>query len=99
MATPRRDVVGREAFSRDGSRIGKVKQVLGEGDARYLVIGRFLGREVVVPESVTEQQDDELRLPFATSFLGSSPRVKVKAGLSEADRRRLDEFYRGGRAA
>ena len=99
MAAPARDLIGRVAFSRDGSRLGRVKQALGEGPACYLVIGRFLGRELVVPEPAAEERDDQVWLPFATAFLSSSPRVRTRTGLSDADRERLDRFYGRGCAA
>ena len=66
MTSPavRQDLVGLEVFSRDGARLGKIKNIVGVGEsaAEYLVIGRFLARDLVIPAARLE---DFCRSPAA----------------------------------
>ena len=57
----RADLVGCEAFSRDGHKIGKVKEVIGdpESASECLVIKYGLFRDLVVPVDVVERSTAE----------------------------------------
>ncbi len=95
MAETGQSLVGLEAVSRDGSRLGKIKSIVGdEQSSQYLVIHRFLAHDLIVPMAVIESESGHVRVPFASSFLDSAPRVDAKTGLSEEDRKRLDDFFR-----
>jgi ribosomal 30S subunit maturation factor RimM len=91
-----RDLVGLDAFSRDGDKIGKVKDVVGcaESDAECLVIKCGFFRDLVVPADVIEKQDAGITIPFAHSFLDVAPRVASKGTLSSQETARLRQFFR-----
>ena len=94
------DLVGLAAFSREGTKLGKLKDVItdGETSSEYLVIGRFLARDLVIPADVAEIQGDRVVVPFASSFLNSAPAVKGKGAMSPGEHRRLEAFYHVGGA-
>ena len=78
------DLVGLVAVSRDGAKLGKLKDVFTDSESwsEYLVIGRRLGRDLVIPADVVEMQGERVLVPFASSFLNSAPAVKAKGALS-----------------
>jgi sporulation protein YlmC with PRC-barrel domain len=92
----RQDLVGLEAFSRDGTKLGKIKAVVGDGEssAAYLVIGRFLARDLVIPVDAVETPGDRVVVPHGSSFLDSAPAIKAKGAISPQDAARLEAFYR-----
>ena len=98
MASPvvRQELVGLEAFSRDGTKLGKIKSVVGDGEspAEYLVIGRFLAHDLVIPTDTVEMPGDRVVVPHASSFIDSAPAVKAKGAILPADAARLEHFYR-----
>ena len=98
MTSPavRQDLVGLEVFSRDGARLGKIKNIVGDGEsaAEYLVIGRFLARDLVIPADTVEVPGDRVVVPHGSSFIDSAPSVKAKGAISPADAARLEDFYR-----
>ncbi len=89
------DLVGLVAVSRDGTKLGKLKDVFtdSESSSEYLVIGRRLARDLVIPTDVVEMQGDRVLVPFVSSFLNSAPAVKAKGAISPEERRRLEAFY------
>ncbi len=89
-----RDLVGLQAFSEDGTKIGKVKDVITDRDAaaEYLVIGRFL-TQLVVPAEVANSPGECVVVPFSSSFLDMAPSIKAKGTISPEDCRRLKAFY------
>lgn len=96
MASSAQDLVGLEAVSRDGDKIGPVKGLIGDSESasEYLVIKYGLFRDLVVPAGLVERRGDEVSIPFVRSFLDVAPRVSSKGPLSREDRHRLEEFYR-----
>jgi sporulation protein YlmC with PRC-barrel domain len=88
--------VGLEVFSRDGARLGKIKNIVGDGEsaAEYLVIGRFLARDLVIPADTVEVPGDHVVVPHGSSFIDSAPSVKAKGAISPADAARLEDFFR-----
>jgi ribosomal 30S subunit maturation factor RimM len=94
MALMALGLVGLEAVSLDGAKIGKVKDVISgpASAARYLVIKHSLRHDLVVPAEGVEKQGDTVIVPFATSVLDNAPRV-AKRPLSSEDRRKLEEYY------
>ena len=96
MTSSTQDLVGLEAYSREGQKIGKVKDVIcdPESDAEdCLVIKYGLFRDLVVPADVVKKQGECVTLPFTHSFLDVAPRVATKGKLSGKERDRLEHFY------
>ena len=95
MASSAQDLVGLEAFSRDGDKVGKIKQVIGDPESvsEYLVIKCSMFRDLVVPAGVVERQGDSVTVPFACSYLDVAPRMAKKGALSSEERARLERFY------
>jgi len=96
MVSSVQDLVGLQALSRDGDKIGTVKDVIcgpGSPAAECLVIKYSMFRDLVVPADVAERQGQNVTLPFTRSFLDVAPRVATKGQLSDSDRARLESFY------
>ena len=95
MASDAHDLVGLEAFSREGDKIGKIKEVIcdPESVSEYLVIKYSRFRDLVVPASVVEKRGDDVTVPFAHSFLDVAPRVARKGKLSIQESAHLEHFY------
>lgn len=85
--------VGRVVYAKDGTKIGKLKGLVGDG-APYLVVGRLLSRDLLIPADLAEESGDRLVLPFGSSFLDSAPQIKAKGEPSAEERARLERFYR-----
>ncbi|MFA4965119.1 MAG: PRC-barrel domain-containing protein [Thermoleophilia bacterium] len=99
MKSSAQELVGCEAFSRDGSKIGKVKEVIGDPESvsECLVIKYGLFRELVVPADVVEREGiggRVLTVPLTHALLDTAPRVAKKGELSSDERARIDRFYR-----
>jgi hypothetical protein len=91
---PDRDYVGLVAYSRDGTKLGKVKDVMRSGDAaEYVVIGGFLSRGRVVPCDVVTEEGDCLIVPFMSSYLDMAPAIDSRKPVSSSDRERLRSYY------
>ena len=96
MTSDTQDLVGLEAYSRDGEKIGKVKDVFHdpEGDSEdCLVIKYGLFRDLVVPAGVVQREGERVTVPFTRSFLDVAPRVGTKGELTSNDRERLEHFF------
>jgi len=96
MTSSTAELVGLEAYSREGEKIGKVKEVIcdPESDADdCLVIKCGLFRDLVVPADVVQKQGECITVPFTHSFLDVAPRVGKKGKLSIKERDRLEHFY------
>jgi hypothetical protein len=100
MASGAHDYVGLEAFSRDGDKIGKIKEVIcdPESVSECLVIKYGLFRDLVVPVDVVERRGESVTVPFTRSLLDVAPRVGKKGELSSEERARLEHFYHPGTA-
>jgi ribosomal 30S subunit maturation factor RimM len=87
---------GLAAFSRDGTKLGKIKDVINdeETSSAYLVVGRFLAHDLVIPAALTEKEDGRVVVPFSSSYLDMAPSLSVKGHLSAEDRGRIEHFYR-----
>ena len=90
------DLVGLKVFSRDGSKLGKVKSfVSDDAETRdYLVIGRRLSRDLVIPLDTVETPGDRVVVPHSGAFCDSAPAVKAGGPISAEDGDRLESFYR-----
>jgi ribosomal 30S subunit maturation factor RimM len=94
MASSAQDLVGLEALSRDGDKIGKIKSVICDPESsECLVIKVSLFHDLVVPADVVEKQGESVTLPFTRSFLDVAPRVATKGELSSKERARLETFF------
>jgi ribosomal 30S subunit maturation factor RimM len=88
------ELVGHGIFSRDGSKLGKVRAVISDEMANeYLVVGRFLSRDLVVPLHIVKLAGDRVVVPRTSSFVDCSPEVSTRDGLSEEDAERVERFY------
>ena len=87
--------VGLTAFARDGTKLGKIKGYLGDDTVgEFLVVGRFLARDLVIPVSAAEVESDRVIVSRSSSFIDCAPSVNSKCAISSEDASRLDEFYR-----
>ena len=97
MQSSAQELVGCEAFSRDGNKIGKVKEVICDPESSdCLVIKYGLFRELVVPLDVVEREGiggRVLTIPLAHALLNNAPRPAKKGELSSDERAQLDHFY------
>ena len=94
MAPSAQDLVGCEALSRDGDRIGKIKSVICDPESsECLVIKCSMFRELVIPADVVERQGESVTIPFTLSFLDIAPRVATKGELSSEESSRLQTFF------
>lgn len=90
------DLVGLKVFSRDSTKLGKVKSLVSD-DAEtrdYLVIGRSLRRDLVIPIDTVETPGDRVVVPHASAFCDSAPALKASGAISAQDGNRLENFYR-----
>jgi len=87
--------IGQAVFAHDGTKLGKVKGYLGDdATGEFVVVGRFLARDLVVPASAIESADDRVVLSHSSSFIDCAPAVNAKCAISAEDASRLEEFYR-----
>ena len=85
------DLVGHGIYSREGSKLGKVKAVISDEMANeYLVVGRFLSRDLVLPLHIVKLDGDRVVVPRTSSFVDCSPEVSTKDWLSAEDAERVD---------
>jgi ribosomal 30S subunit maturation factor RimM len=87
------DLVGLAAFSRDETKLGKIKGVVrDESGYEYLVVGRLL-HSLIIPVEAIETPGDHVVVPFTSSYIDMSPAVKAKDTVSVEERSRLRDFY------
>jgi ribosomal 30S subunit maturation factor RimM len=95
MATIDSDLVGLHAFSSDGAKLGKVKRVLELRGRRYIEIGGFLSRELIVPaEGARKTTDERLELNYKNIYLDHAPVHKGKDEPTQEELDRVDRYYR-----
>lgn len=88
-----KDLVGLAAFSRDDSKLGKIKAVIrDESGSEYLVVARLL-HSLIIPVDAIETSGDRVVVPLTSSYLDMSPAVKAKDTVSVDERGRLRDFY------
>jgi ribosomal 30S subunit maturation factor RimM len=94
MALTALGLVGLEAVSSDGAKLGRIKDVISgpASSARYLMIKQSLFHDLVVPADGIERQGDHVVLPFAKLALANAPHVAGRP-LSDEDRRKLEEYF------
>jgi sporulation protein YlmC with PRC-barrel domain len=96
MASSTQELVGLEAYSREGEKIGKVKDVICDPESDTedcLVIKYGLFRDLVVPADVVQKQGECITVPFTHNFLDVAPRLGKKGKLSAKERDRLEHFF------
>jgi len=95
MASAAQDFMGLEAFSREGDKLGRIKDVICDPGALAdcVVIKHALRRDLIVPADVVEPRDEGVTVPFGTSYLHVAPRVAGKGELSSDERQRLERFF------
>ena len=95
MASTAQHLVGLEAFSREGDKLGKIRDVICDPGSLSdcIVIKHSLRRDLVVPADVVERHDDRVMIPFGSSYLHVAPRVATGGELTSKDSARLDRFF------
>ena len=91
VAISAQDLVGQAVYARDDIIVGRVKELVDEGE--YAVVRRSLVSKLAVPVRAIELSGDRLVIPHTSSYLDNAPKVDLKHPLSERDRHLLDEFY------
>ena len=100
MAISDQELIGLHAFSQDGTKLGKIKDVIEAGDSSYLVIGRFLSKDLLVPAGTATRSGVRVEVPYSGSYLDMAPERSSKGGgLTAEERSRLEKFYEHRRAA
>ncbi len=95
MAINRHILVGRDVYARDDMKVGEVKGLTG--DAEYVIIGRGLSSDLLVPLDELHEVGGRLEIRRSKSYLDGAPAVDAD-DLTLEDRQRLDKFF-GARAA
>ena len=94
MAVSPQDLVGQAVYARDDTMIGRVKELVYEGEyVEYVVVRRSLLSKLVVPVGAIESSGDRLLIPHTSSYLDNAPKVDTKHPLSAKDRSLLEHFY------
>jgi ribosomal 30S subunit maturation factor RimM len=95
MVSGAQELVGLEAFSREGDKVGKVKDVICDPGSLTdcLVIKHSLRHDLIVPTDVVERRDQRVTIPFGSAYLDMAPRPAKKGELSSEERSRLESFY------
>lgn len=94
-----RNVVGANAYSRDGDKIGTVGQLFLDdqtGKPEFVTVntGFFGTNESFVPVADADFAGDRLTLPFSKDKVKDAPNVDTEHGhLSQDEERRLYEYY------
>ncbi len=91
MATAVQQFVGREVHSRDGYKVGEIKEALFGGE--YVLVRRSAFSRFVAPVGALEHAGERLTIPRTSMYLDSAPKVDPKHELSERDKARLDQFF------
>src|SRR2546429_1569656 len=96
---------GESLCDQDGLKIGTVKRLYSVGDDQsvmWVTVETSLGignkREVFVPLGRLKHENDELRVPYSTQHIQSSPEVDAGEELSEGDDQALRAYYSIGLA-
>jgi hypothetical protein len=85
-----------DVYTRDGEKVGRVKQPQEAGlpASQYLVIDRWRARDIVVPSIVASVSGDHLVLPFGMSVVECAPNVALGGrAVSNVELMLLDSFY------
>jgi hypothetical protein len=69
MTSSARDLVGLEAVSRDGDKIGLIRDVISDPSFEYLVVSYSLFYDAIVPVSATERRGDRVFVLLMRSYL------------------------------
>ena len=91
MAAISQNLVGRDVYARDGSKVGQVKEPVFGGE--YVALRRSFFSTIVVPVGVLEDVGGRLTIPLTSSYLDNAPKVDVKKELSPGDKAHLDNFF------
>lgn len=90
MAVGSQDLLGRGVYSVDGTRMGTIKELIG--DRQFAVVRRLLSA-LVVPVNALEWSGDRLVIPHTSSYLDMAPKIDAKRPLSVQDKALLERFY------
>lgn len=91
MTTAAQELPGRVVCSRDGYKLGEIREVVYDGG--YVLIRRSLFSKLVAPVRALEQDGDRLTVQRNSMYLDRAPKVDPKHELSEKDRARIDQFF------
>lgn len=95
--TDPRQLIGRKAFDRNGTKIGTVDEVYlddatGEPEWAAVRTGLF-GRDVFVPLEPSEVVDETLRIPFDRALIKGAPDLGIGRHLSPEQEVQLYRHY------
>ena len=93
MATSDRDLIGLHAFSSDGAKLGRVKEVLETGGRTYLVIHRSLSKDLIVPTDGARRADVRVDVGYENLLLERAPQHEIKGEPTADELARIDQFY------
>ncbi len=91
MASVTQELVGRQVYSRDGDKIGEIKEVIYGGE--YVLIRRSFYSKLVAPVGAIESSGERLTIPHSSGYVQHAPQVDPKRELSAADKDRLGRFF------
>jgi ribosomal 30S subunit maturation factor RimM len=95
MTTIDSDLVGLHAFSSDGAKLGRIKRVFEVGGRRYVEVGGFLSRDLIVPaEGARKTTDERVELSYKNISLDRAPEHRGKDAPTQEELSRVDQFYR-----
>jgi len=91
MTPTSQDLVGHDVYSREGVKIGQIKDLVFGGE--YVAVRRSFFSTIVVPVGTLDDHGGRLTIPLASSYLDNAPRIDTKKELSSRGKAHLDSFY------
>jgi uncharacterized protein (TIGR02271 family) len=93
-----RNMIGANAYDRDGDKIGKINQVyLDDNTGRPLWAsvhtGLFGTSETFVPLEDAEWEGDGLRVGYEKAFVKDAPRIEAEGAITPDEQDRLFRYY------
>ena len=77
------------------AKLGKIKRVFEVGGRRYIEVGGFLSRDLIVPaEGASKATDERVEADYKNIYLDRAPEHHGKAEPTEEELSRIDQFYR-----
>lgn len=94
------DLQGRTVHDREGTRVGKVKQVFVESktDAPNFVTVKTSAGEHLIPVASVELKKTTLHVPFDKDTIQNAPAFDLDEGLEASEQDEIVEYYESNRA-
>ena len=88
-------LIGLHAFSSDGAKLGKIRDVIQAGGKSYLVIRRFLSKDLIVPaDGARKSGDIRVEVNFKNIYIDHGPEHARGDEPSPAELHDVDDYYR-----